>query len=90
VGRQETQVRPSMTRMTAEVSKVEALQGETLNRMRDVLAASLSLAAISLALVGSAERTVRTNPCSRYICRGAPQVLPASTDLALEARRVEL
>jgi hypothetical protein len=37
--------------MTAELSKVEARQGETLNRMRYVLAASLSLAVISLALV---------------------------------------
>ena len=80
--------------MTTELSKVEAPQGETLNRMRYVLAGSLSLAvhlASSRSLVRrSAERTVRTNPCSRHICRGAPQVLPASTDLALEARRVEL
>jgi hypothetical protein len=37
--------------MTTELSKVEARQGETLNRMRYVLAGSLSLAVISLALV---------------------------------------
>jgi Fasciclin domain len=37
--------------MTTELSKVEARQGETLNPMRYVLAASLSLAVISLALV---------------------------------------
>lgn len=37
--------------MTTKLSKVEASQGETLNRMRYVMAASLSLAVISLALV---------------------------------------
>jgi hypothetical protein len=37
--------------MTIKLSKVEARQGETLNRMRYVLAGSLSLAVASLALV---------------------------------------
>jgi len=37
--------------MTIKLSKVEARQGETLNRMRYVLAGSLFLAVSSLALV---------------------------------------
>jgi hypothetical protein len=37
--------------MTTELSTVEARQGQTVNRMRYVLAISLTLAAIALAIV---------------------------------------